>query len=317
MGQNVLKNKNFLLMGSSKLISTLGTFIQNTAFALYVLDKTQSSTLFATVLMATLIPKILVGLFCGVLVDWFDRKKLIVLLDVISGGILLAIYGMSYTTDISLIIIYIISISLGVISAVYEPTSISILPTLVEADQLESANALNMIITAIGNIAGPLLGVIIYGAFGIKMSLIFNSLSFFVGAFINMFLKVAKGMQNVSDKHTVSKFIEDFVYGFKFLFSNKKLKLIVLCVLVQNCFFNGATTVGIPFIARVEFKVTNEQFALIDITVILGALIGSVLSGIIRKNKTTNQLFINMLIYIYMLCRNSYYHDWNFPKFNT
>lgn len=62
-------------MGSSKLISTLGTFIQNTAFALYVLDKTQSSTLFATVLMATLIPKILVGLFCGVLVDWFDRKK--------------------------------------------------------------------------------------------------------------------------------------------------------------------------------------------------------------------------------------------------
>lgn len=183
MGQNVLKNKNFLLMGSSKLISTLGTFIQNTAFALYVLDKTQSSTLFATVLMATLIPKILVGLFCGVLVDWFDRKKLIVLLDVISGGILLAIYGMSYTTDISLIIIYIISISLGVISAVYEPTSISILPTLVEADQLESANALNMIITAIGNIAGPLLGVIIYGAFGIKMSLIFNSLSFFRRSF--------------------------------------------------------------------------------------------------------------------------------------
>lgn len=49
-----------------------------------------------------------------------------------------------------------------------------------------------------------------------------------------MFLKVAKGMQNVSDKHTVSKFIEDFVYGFKFLFSNKKLKLIVLCVLVQK-----------------------------------------------------------------------------------
>lgn len=76
-------NLQFLMMW--KFISLVGTQMQSFALSLYVYKKTDSASMFASVIVAALIPQILLSLIAEVFADWIDRKKIIVYLDILSG----------------------------------------------------------------------------------------------------------------------------------------------------------------------------------------------------------------------------------------
>ena len=290
---NVLKNKSFIFLLISKFTSLIGTFVQSTAFALYVIDKTQDSMLFASILMATLIPKVILSPLCGVLVDWFDRKKLLIFLDVISGGILLLI-GLTVGNDLSVAMIAFICMLLGIINAMDEPTTMAIMPSIVSKENLQSGNAINMIVSSLGNIIGPILGAILYTAAGIRVTLIFNALSFLIGGLFNLFIKVDKFA--VEDKiKSLGRFKSDLVDGFKYIWNEKRIVKIIVCIFIQNAFFNGATTVGIPFVAKTVFNVTNNEYAMIEVVVVFGVILGALFSGLMQKGISSDKLFVRML----------------------
>ena len=81
---------------------------------------------------------------------------------------------------------------LGIINAMDEPTTMAIMPSIVSKENLQSGNAINMIVSSLGNIIGPILGAILYTAAGIRVTLIFNALSFLIGGLFNLFIKVDK-----------------------------------------------------------------------------------------------------------------------------
>lgn len=162
-----------------------------------------------------------------------------------------------------------------------EPMVMTIIPSIFKAEKdVAAANAVNMIVLALGNMIGPILGVLIYTNFGIAIVLIVNGISFLFAALIQLFMQIPT--DNVSDeKRTLKKFRVDFTEGIRYILQDKRMKIILSCIIFQNCFFNGATQVGIPFISRVDLKVSNTQFAFIEIIVILGVVFGASLSGII------------------------------------
>lgn len=84
---DMLKDKNFGLLMFGKVISLIGSEMLTIALSLYVLQTTKSTTAFASVLAITIIPKLILGPMCGVIVDWVDRKRLMVYLDFVSGVI--------------------------------------------------------------------------------------------------------------------------------------------------------------------------------------------------------------------------------------
>ncbi|QDQ02117.1 MFS transporter [Lysinibacillus fusiformis] len=295
MDSLIFKSKSFIILILAKFISSVGTFVQSMAFALYVIDKTESSLQFASILMAALIPRVLLSPFCGVVVDWLNRKRLLVTLDFISGSLLIIIALVIGSGEISMPIIYGIAIALGIMSSFDEPMVMTIIPSIFKEEKdVSAANAVNMIVLALGNMIGPILGVLIYTNFGIGTVLLVNGTSFLFAALIQMFMQIPT--DNVSDeKRTLKKFRVDFTEGIRYLWQDKRMKIILLCIIIQNCFFNGATQVGIPFISRVDLKVSNTQFALIEIVVILGVIFGASLSGLIKKKLTTDQLFVRMI----------------------
>lgn len=50
-----------------------------------------------------------------------------------------------------------------------------------------------------------------------------------------------------------------------------------------KCIFNGATTVGIPFVAKTVFNVTNNEYAMIEVVVVFGVILGALFSGLMQK----------------------------------
>jgi len=146
-----------------KLVSLVGSEMQGFALSLYVLKITGSAAKFASVLAITLVPKIIIGPLAGVLVDWFDRKKIIVGLDMLSG-LLIGIYAIIFMINgkLSLGSIYVLVVLLSFISLLFQPTITTVLPSIANKEDLVDANGINSLILNIGNLMAPAIAGVLF-----------------------------------------------------------------------------------------------------------------------------------------------------------
>jgi len=75
---------NLLLFSLGKFVSIFGTSIYTFAIGLYVLKVTGSGLSFATTLFFGLVPIILFNSIAGVMADRFDKKKVVIFMDLLN-----------------------------------------------------------------------------------------------------------------------------------------------------------------------------------------------------------------------------------------
>lgn len=111
------ENKNILLYAAGRLVSSLGSIIYSFAIGLYVLDSTGSGMKFAMTLLISFLPSMFITPFAGVLADRFDKKKIVVNMDLLNGFLFLIFFTYIQAVDLSLSGIYITSFLTNVITA--------------------------------------------------------------------------------------------------------------------------------------------------------------------------------------------------------
>ena len=115
---NKLYHKNFNILVLGQIISLFGSSIQRFALSLYLLDLTGSASIFATILAISMIPVVLMSPIAGILADRGDKKKLMVLLDVLSAVLLMAYAGVVFNGNDHVFIIATVMVLLSTISTI-------------------------------------------------------------------------------------------------------------------------------------------------------------------------------------------------------
>lgn len=147
--------------------------MQDFEVSLYILRITGSTFKFSSVLIVTSIPNIILGPFAGVLIDWFDRKKIPVYLDMVAG-IIVGVYAIIYKIEGKLTLgsIYVLVILLALISLFFNPSIRTVIPSILKKDELLGGNGIDSFVMNIGNLVAPALAGIllsIYGLFDISV----------------------------------------------------------------------------------------------------------------------------------------------------
>ena len=104
--KNIERN-NVLLYSLGSLVSNLGSTIYSFAIGLYVLNITGSGMQFAMTLIVSLIPAIILTPFAGVLADKFDKKKIVVRMDLLNGVLFIGFFLWISKFGISVFSIYV------------------------------------------------------------------------------------------------------------------------------------------------------------------------------------------------------------------
>ena len=142
----LLRNTSFSRLWRAMLVSSLGDWVGFVAVTQLVTDPSigGGNPAFAVsgVMIARLLPSILFGPFAGVLVDRFDRKRLMVVSDVVRG----VMYA-SMPFIPSLFLIYLLSFAIETFSLVWNPARDASIPNLVPRRQLANANTLGLATT--------------------------------------------------------------------------------------------------------------------------------------------------------------------------
>lgn len=289
---DMLKDKNFGLLMFGKVISLIGSEMLTIALSLYVLQTTKSTTAFASVLAITIIPKLILGPMCGVIVDWVDRKRLMVYLDFVSGVInFIFVIVFSIKGRLSMPDIYVLVVSLSLISTIFQPTIGTIIPTIVKKEMLLEANSLNTLVLNIGKTIAPALGGMLFGFYGMYLVLLINGISFILSAISEMFIKVPKN-KSIGKKMSIKAFGTDFKEGLVFIKNNKLIFNIILLGLVINCMGDPVFSIIVPYISKEVIYISDSQFGFLESAFVGSMIISPLICGFIKEKVKLEKLIV-------------------------
>ena len=174
--------RDFLLIWFGQLISGIGSRLTSFALGVWVYTTTGSTTKFAMVFVAMAIPILLVSPFAGALVDRWDRRRTMIVCEVVSALTIAVMALVAATGHLSMWMIYIgVGLS-SVTNAFLQPAYSASVPLMVGHERLVRLNGLIQTGQGISLVGGPALAGVLMKFFGISGVLMADAATFVVGA---------------------------------------------------------------------------------------------------------------------------------------
>ena len=287
---NVLRIRNFRMLWIGEGISLLGDQFYMIALPWLVLLLTGNALAVGTVFAMAGVPRALFMLVGGALTDHFTPRKLMIgsnLARMILTGLL---SGLVLTNLIQLWMLYVSALLFGLADAFFFPAQSSIVPQLVEKDQLQMGNAIIQGTATLSLFLGPLLaGVMIswldagttHSTLGIAFAFGLDSFSFLASITMLSLMRIQN--TNAYIEKTESGVLASIREGLLYVWNDATLKIVFPIVMGLNLLINGPFAVGIPVLARTRFPEGAAAFGLIMSVFGGGALLGTVLAGVLPK----------------------------------
>jgi MFS family permease len=285
-----LFSRNFILYAAGRIVSLMGSGIQNVAIPLYILRTTGSGLAMGTFAFVQLLPRIIIMPLGGVIGDNFNRKKIMVLMDFLCGFISLILAAAVINGYISLTILFIGQIFLSAFSSIFDASTAAMLPEIISKDNLLKGNSVLGSINSATYIIGPIAGAALFGFFGIRIVLFINGVSFIASAVSEIFIKYYP--QEESKSITVEKVKEDIIEGFNFIKDADGILPLIYFAAVANFFGVASITVILPYIFVEGLGFSDSQFGVLQASVMIGIFLGNILLSIVSQKLNKKKIVV-------------------------
>ncbi|HLE58976.1 MAG TPA: MFS transporter, partial [Candidatus Limnocylindria bacterium] len=177
----VLRQRNYALLWFGGLVSMLGDFVLFVGLPFEIYRLTGSTLASAGMVLAFLVPSILLGSVAGVFVDRWDRRRLMVAVNLLQAVSLLPLLLVG---ELGLWVAYAVLVVESSLSQLFSPAQVALMPSLLAGgkDELLTANALSGVGRHLARLIGPALGGVIVAAGGLAAVGVVDSISFVASA---------------------------------------------------------------------------------------------------------------------------------------
>jgi predicted MFS family arabinose efflux permease len=175
-----LKQRDFALLWFGGLISMMGDWAMFAALPFYAYEQTGSAFASGAVLTALTLPGFLIGTVAGVFVDRWNRKRTMVVANLLQVLVMLPL--LLVRPGESLWLVYVLAFVLASVSQFVAPAENALLPKLVGTDRLMVANSLNAFNDNLARIAGPAIGGLVIAFGGLGGVALLNAATFLLAA---------------------------------------------------------------------------------------------------------------------------------------
>jgi len=220
-----LKYRNYRLFFSGQLISLTGTWMQQIALSWLVYRMTNSALMLGLVGFVGQIPTFLFSPFAGVLVDRFNKHKILVFTQTCSMLQAFILVILIVTGSINVFYILLLNAFLGIINSFDAPTRQSFVVEMIEnKEDLGNAIALNSMMFNSARLIGPSIAGLLIAAVGETMCFLLNGISYIA-------VIIALLAMNINFKKAVHKqkhILQDLKEGWNYTRRFKPIKYLLL-----------------------------------------------------------------------------------------
>ena len=278
-----LFSKDFTLVVIGQIISLFGNATIRFALPLYLLNLTGSSALYGTVTACAFIPAILLSPVGGIVADRINKRNIMVILDFFTAAVILAFTLLMNGANLILLLTVTLMLLYGIAGA-YQPSVQASIPALADQDNFMAANSIINTISSFASLIGPVLGGVLYSAYGLKPVLWVCMVCFLMSAVMEIFIKIPFQKQ-ASDGGILKTARTDLAESIHFIRKEKPVigkAVLVICGI--NLFLAAMIIVALPYLVTevldIEPSQANRLYGFAQGALAAGGLAGGIGAGV-------------------------------------
>lgn len=213
--------QTFLIVWVGQVVSLLGTKLTEFALGFWILDQTYQDTgaitQFALTILFMYLPKVIISPLAGVLVDRWNRRFTMIMSDLGTGLITIAILALVWTNNLAVWQIYLALIASSSLNAFQQPAYTASISQLVPAKNFIRANGMVQASFAIAKIASPAIAGLLMHRFGLKTILCIDASTFGIAILTLISVKFPDFKRYRKRTKVVNQVIADAVDGWNYI----------------------------------------------------------------------------------------------------
>ncbi len=212
-----LRHRNYRLFFSGQSVSLTGTWMTRIATGWLVYRITKSVFLLGVVGFASQVPSFLLAPFAGVLIDRWDRHRILIFTQTLSMLQSFAMAILAMTGVITVLHIIVLNAFQGLVNAVDMPARQSFVIEMIEdKGDLGNAIALNSSIVNGARMVGPSIAGILIATVGEGMCFLIDGISYIAVISALLVMKIVHKKTEPQKTHVLHGLKEGFTYAFSF-----------------------------------------------------------------------------------------------------
>ncbi len=284
--RRVLANPQFRLLWTGQAISQIGDGLANLALLIMINKLTGSTLALGTLMVVVAIPQLIFGLTAGVFVDRWDRKKIMVISDLLRGLIVLGLMLVRRPEDVWLF--YILGFFQAMVGVFFDPAKSAVVPLIVDKELLLTANSLSQTTRVVTSVIGSGLAGVLVGITGNgNLAFSLDAASFFISAIFifRMQIPAMAGLASGGLRQT----LEQLNDGLRYLFSHRPLVAVMTTFAVTMLGIGAVNVLFVPFLSNI-LRIPTEALGVVDAAQVVGMVLGGSLVAVLAARLKTSQI---------------------------
>jgi len=280
--RELLAIPDFRRLWLAQIVSDVGDSLALVTLLFLVQRLTGSTVALAGVAIAIAVPSLMFGLVSGVFVDRWDRRKVMVVSDVLRGVVVL---GLVVVQSADLVwLIYVIAFTQAAIGTLFDPAKNALLPELVGEHRLLAANSVFQTSEIIFGLVGTAIaGVLAASLVDLWPVFVIDALTFFVSAFFvsRIAPRPAVRQSRVPGEQKEAPSVwGDLLEGFRVIGGSRPLIGVVISAAIAMLGLGAVNVLMIPFLID-DLQVPESWFGLIGASQVAGMVVAGVVVAVL------------------------------------
>ncbi len=279
----VLRQRNFALLWAGGLISMIGDWVLFVGLPYEIYRQTGSTLATGAMVLALLIPRIAFGSVAGVYVDRWDRRRLMIVVNLLMAASLLPLLAVPV---VGLWVVYLVLVTESTLSQLFTPAEVALLPNLLEGgeEQLVPANALSGVNRHLARLIGPLIGGVVVAVGGLTLVAVVDAGSFLLATALIAAIRYASPPRVPHpsvEAETVSawsRLIGEWREGLRLVWNEPVLRALLVFFCITSIGEGLTSTLFVPWVTNALHSDAAGYGALLS-TQAIGGLAGAVVIG--------------------------------------
>jgi MFS family permease len=285
-------NSDFWKYWTGQTISNLGSSITIFALPLLVYKLTGSALDLGIATAATFLPYLLFGLILGAWTDRVDRKRMMIGTDIARALVVASIPLLAALGLLSVWWIYVVAFVHATLRICFDAGEFAAIPSLVNRDDLVTANGRIQASYSAASIVGPLLAGVLVTLVPLPVLMLIDGFSFLLSAFTLSLIRISF---NSGEKRAPTSIRADVVEGLRYVLRHPVLRNISMMMALVN--FVGSTTYAqLILFAKVRLQASDVQASLLYSAGSLGVVILSLAAGQLRRRWSFSTVALGALM---------------------
>lgn len=226
--------RDFFILWSGQVVSVFGSGLTNFALGVWVFQRTGSATEFALIAVSGSVPGIFLAPFAGVLVDRWDRRRVMILADIGAAVASVALIGLLWTNSLQIWHVYLIVALSSAFNSLQIPAYMASVGLMIPKEHLGRANGMLEFGESLARVFAPLLAGALIAAIQIQGIVTVDLVTFLFAMLTLLLIRIPRPEVSAAGRAAQGGLLRQAAYGWRYLVTRPGLLGLLLFFSLVN-----------------------------------------------------------------------------------